>query len=247
MNFENKLIISAAIILVGILIIGGYSFLNSALARLEQKQETSSFSPMQNVEIKAATFNGDIEIQTTDNRLIEITYMLEAPEGHINQLIVDTTNQTQGESALIIAEAKIKDSTEIKVNYKASIVIKLPNNSQYNLTLNTLNGNIIKPLLNDITVVATTNNGRIEIKDNNATSIAASSLNGNINIDLLEGTLFKIDASTANGQVSYQGIAINSNIQTSTHLNGITTYGSGTLDLKLSTANGNIFVEYFSE
>ena len=131
---------------------------------------------MQNVEIQAATFNGDIEIQTTDNSLIEVTYMLEAPEGHINQLTVDTTNQTQGESGLIVAEAKIKDSTEIKVNYKASIVIKLPNNSQYNLTLNTLNGNIIKPLLDDITVVATTNNGRIEIKENNATSITASSL-----------------------------------------------------------------------
>jgi DUF4097 and DUF4098 domain-containing protein YvlB len=62
-----------------------------------------------------------------------------------------------------------------------------------------LNGNIIKPQLNDKTIVAKTNNGYIDIEDYNATSIDASSQNGNLNINLLKGTLFKVDANTANG------------------------------------------------
>ena len=111
----------------------------------------------------------------------------------------------------------------------------------------TLNGNIIKPLLNDKTVTATTNNGRIDLKDDNATSITASSLNGNVDLRLVEGTLFKVDATTANGHVSYQGIAMNINSQTATNLNANTTQGPGNLDIKLSTANGNISIEYFNK
>jgi len=123
----------------------------------------------------------------------------------------------------------------------------LPSNGQCNLTLSTLNGNIIKPLLNDKTVVATTNNGRIDLKNDNTTSITASSLNGNVNIHIVEGTLFTVDATTANGQVSYQGIAMNINSQTATNLNAYTTQGPGNLDIKLSSANGNVSLEYFSK
>ena len=101
--------------------------------------------------------------------------------------------------------------------------------------------------LNDKTLTATTNNGRIDLKDDNAASITASSLNGNVDLRLVEGTLFKVDATIANGHVSYQGIAMNINSQTATNLNANTTQGPGNLDIKLSTANGNISIEYFSK
>jgi len=229
------------------LIIGAYVALNNFLAPLEQKQEQATFPSAQYVEIQADTFNGNIEIQPTSGSQIEVTYNLEAPEGRINEIIIDTTNQTQGEVFKILAKAKLTDSTEIRVNYRASITVKLPNNGQYNLTLATLNGNIIKPLLNDKTVTATTNNGGIDLKDDNATSITASSLNGNVNIRLVQGTLFTVDATTANGQVTWQGIAMNINSQTATKLNAVTTQGTGNLDIKLSSANGNVSIEYFSK
>jgi len=229
------------------LIIGAYVALNNFLAPLEQKQEQATFPSAQYVEIQADTFNGNIEIQPTNSSQIEVTYNLEAPEGRIGEIIVDTTNQTQGEVFKILAKAKLVDSTEIRVNYRASITVKLPNNGQYNLTLATLNGNIIKPLLNDKTVTATTNNGGIDLKDDNATSITASSLNGNVNIRLVQGTLFTVDATTANGQVTWQGIAMNINSQTATKLNAVTTQGTGNLDIKLSSANGNVSIEYFSK
>jgi DUF4097 and DUF4098 domain-containing protein YvlB len=95
--------------------------------------------------------------------------------------------------------------------------------------------------------VATSANGYVDIKDDNATSIEASSLNGNVNIGLIKGTLFQVDANTANGQVTYQGIAMNTTIQTTTQLKGNTTDGLGHLNLTLSSANGNVTIEYLSQ
>jgi len=247
MHISAKLLIGVVAIVSIVLIIGAYAALNNFLAPLEQKQEQATFPGAQYVEIQADTFNGNIEIQPTTTSQIEVTYNLETPNGRLNEIIVDTTNQTQAEVFKIFAKAKLTDSSEIRVNYRANIIVKLPNNGQYNLTLSTLNGNIIKPLLNDKTVTATTNNGRIDLKDDNATSITASSLNGNVDLRLVEGTLFKVDATTANGHVSYQGIAMNINSQTATNLNANTTQGPGNLDIKLSTANGNISIEYFNK
>ena len=230
-----------------VLIIGAYVALNNFLGPLEQKQEQAKFPGAQYVELQADTFNGNIEIQPSTGSQIEVTYNLETPEGRMNQIIVETTNQTQGEALKIFAKAKLTDSTEIRVNYRANILVKVPSNSQYNLTLGTLNGNIIKPLLNDKTVTATTNNGNVDLKDETATSITASSQNGNVNLRLVQGTLFTVDATTANGQVTYQGIAMNINSQTATKLNAATTQGPGNLYIKLTSANGNVSIEYFSK
>jgi DUF4097 and DUF4098 domain-containing protein YvlB len=247
MKSSTKIIIAVAVIIVVAVSISTYAFLNSALTPLEQKETRTTSIATQNVEIQATTFNGNIEIQTSSDNQIEVIYDLEAPQGHIEEITTASTNQTQNGNTKIIAEAKIADSNnQIRVNYRAHIIIKLPSSSQYNLTLNTLNGNIVKPQLNDNSIVATTFNGYIDIKDDNASSINASSLNGYVKIGLVQGTLFQVEATTANGQVTYQGIAMNTDIQTSTHLNGNTTAGIGHLNLALSTANGNVTIEYFS-
>jgi DUF4097 and DUF4098 domain-containing protein YvlB len=105
----------------------------------------------------------------------------------------------------------------------------------------------VKPLLNDTNVVATSDNGYIDIKDDNADSIVASSENGNVNIQLVKDTLFQVDASSANGHVTYQGIAMDTSIQTTAHLKGNTTEGLGHLNMTLSSANGNVTIEYFTQ
>jgi DUF4097 and DUF4098 domain-containing protein YvlB len=158
---------------------------------LEQREDKTTNVATQNVTIKAATFNGDIVIAESTSDQIEVTYNIEAPQGHINEIKTTTTNQTLNGNTEIVTEAKIENpNNQLKVNYRASITIKLPSTSQYNLTLNTLNGNIVKPQLNDMTLKATTNNGYIDIKDDNATSIEASNLNGNVKVSLVEGTLY---------------------------------------------------------
>jgi hypothetical protein len=68
-----------------------------------------------------------------------------------------------------------------------------------------------------------------------------------VKVSLVEGTLFQVDANSANGHVTYQGIAMNTSIQTDTHLKGNTTAGPGELNLNLSSANGNVTVEYFTK
>jgi DUF4097 and DUF4098 domain-containing protein YvlB len=215
---------------------------------LEQREDKTTTLATQNVTINAETFNGNIIITTSTSDQIEVIYNLQAPQGHINEITTATTNKTLNENTEITTQAKIiNPNNQLKVNYRVTITIKLPNTSQYNLTLNTQNGNIIKPQLNDLTLKATTSNGYIDIKDDNATYIQASSLNGNVKVSLVQGTLFQLDANTANGHATYQGIAMNTNIQTSTYLNGSTTAGPGNLNLNLSTANGNVAVEYFTK
>lgn len=246
MNSLTKILIVVTVVVAIGVAITAYGLLNTALVPLDQKQDTTTSVATKNVGIQATTFNGDIVIETSASNQIEVTYDISAPQGHLNEITTTTTNQTSDENTIIVAEAKM-DNNGIKVNYRASITIKLPSTSQYNLNLSTLNGNIIKPLLNDLKVVATSCNGYIDISDDNATSIAASTLNGNVNIHLSKDTLFQVDASTANGHVSYQGIALNTSIQTTTHLQGNTTAGLGHLNLTLSSANGNVTIEYLAQ
>ncbi len=248
MNLSTKLIILLTVIVAVVVIFTAYTLLNSGLAPLEQREDKTTTLATQNVTINAETFNGNIVLAASTDDQIEVVFNVEAPQGHISEITTTTTNQTLNGKTEIITQAKlVNPNGQLKVNYRASITIKLPNTSQYNLTLNTLNGDIIKPQLNDTILKATTNNGYVDIKDDNATSIEASSLNGNVKVSLLEGTLFQVDANTANGHITYQGIAMNTSIYTETHLKGATTAGSGNLNLNLSTANGNITIEYYTK
>ena len=246
MKTDTKIILSVMVIVVVVLLIGTYIFFNSALAPLEKNDQTDSLPTAQNVEVQATTFNGNIEIQTSTTNQIEVTYRIQAPKGHLNEITTSTTNQTQNPNTLIlVAEAKLNSNGELTVNLNADIIIKLPATSQYNLTIHTLNGNIIKPQLNDDVVVCKTDNGNINLNDDNATSINAMSQNGNVHIRLVQGTLFSVDANAANGNVDFQGIAMNTTTQTQTHLVGNTSSGNGNLSMTLSTANGNITIEYY--
>lgn len=248
MKSSSKIIIVLAVIVAVVVIVTAYTFLNSALAPLEQREDKATAAATQNVTVNAVTFNGDIVIEASTSDQIELTYNIEAPKGHISEITTTTTNQTLNGNTEIVTEAKLVNSSNLlKANYRASLTLKLPSTSQYNLTLNTSNGNIIKSQLNDRVLTATTENGYIDIKDDNATSIQASSQNGNVKVSLVEGTLFQVDANTENGHVTYQGIAMTTSIQTSAHLKGNTTAGSGSLNLNLSSENGNVTIEYFAK
>jgi DUF4097 and DUF4098 domain-containing protein YvlB len=248
MELSAKIVIASVIVILVVVIFGAYFFLNNALAPLEEKQVNSTSIATKYVQIQASTFNGNIEIQPSISSEIEVIYNIQAPAGHLTEISAATTNKTLGEITEVGVDAKIDDSSvQIRVNYRADITIKVPNTSQYNLTLKTLNGNIIKPQLDDTNIVAQTSNGYIDIYDDNATSIDASSDNGNVKISLAQGTLFQVDATTGNGHVTYQGIAMNTNIQTSTHLNGATTDGTGKLEMTLSSANGNVEIVYLAK
>ena len=185
MELSVKIAIASVIIVLVVVTFGAYVFLNNALAPLEERQVNSTKIATKYVDIQATTFNGNIEIQSSASSQIEVIYNIQAPVGHLTEIATTTTNQTVNEVTNVVTEAKIADSNiQMRVNYRVDITIKVPNTSQYNLTLNTLNGNIIKPQLNDTTIVAQTNNGFIDISDDNAIAIDASSLNGNVEISL---------------------------------------------------------------
>jgi DUF4097 and DUF4098 domain-containing protein YvlB len=248
MKTDTKIISTVVVVVVTVLLIGTYVFLKSDWASLEQSEKTDVIPTAQNVEVQATTYNGNIEIQASTSNQIEVTYKIEAPKGHLNEISTSTTNQTLNPNTLVlVAEAKLNAHSELTVNHNAKIIIKLPSTSHYDLTLHTLNGDITKPQLNDTMVVCRTDNGNINIEDDNATSIDAVSQNGNVQISLVQGTLFNVDANAANGNISYQGIAMNTSMQTQTQFKGNTSSGIGNMSLTLSAENGNITIEYYSK
>jgi DUF4097 and DUF4098 domain-containing protein YvlB len=249
-----KVLIAVVVILVIAFSIGAYAFLNNALAPLEQRVDTKSieYPRLETVAITANTFNGNIEIQTTTNNTIEVTFRTQAPEGHLDEVIGSTINDLAPAASTgdvlrgLTIQADLSNSTHIRGNYKADIIIKLPASSKYNLTLNTDNGNIVKPQIDNNVVAARTGNGNIDIRDNSASKIIAQSGNGNINLGLLQGTLFQVNALSGNGKVTHEGIAMTTTIENNAHLTGVSTQGPGNLNITASVGNGNIALYYYT-
>ncbi len=244
---EMKLSVIIALVII-VAFTAGIIVLESGLltvtAPIEQREDRTTYTPNQNVAIEATTFNGNIEIQPTTGSQIEVIYTIKAPQGHLYD-IKTSTNETKSQNqTTILTSAKNPAVDASSVNHLASLILKLPATSQYNLTLITGNGDIIKPQLNDINVTASTTNGNINITDDKNGNIEAISMNGNIRIDLAKGTLFQVAASVGNGNIAYPGIALNTTIQSATRLKGATSDGEGNLSLTLMSANGNITLEY---
>ncbi|MCW4028698.1 MAG: hypothetical protein NWE92_03525 [Candidatus Bathyarchaeota archaeon] len=239
---SNRSIIFALVVIATLLSVCAYAFWYHANAPLAQREDKTVYTPLENVKIDAATFNGDIEIQVTSGNQIEIIYTITAPDGYLSD-VTTSTNENKTDNLTTLTATSLLLSSD-STNYKANLLIKVPNTNKYNLTLTTANGNIIKPQLNDTTVVATTNKGNIDIKDGGASEIDAMTLNGNINIGLMQNTLFQVAASVGNGKITHQGISLDTSTDTATRLMGTTTGGKGNLTLALVSGNGDITVEY---
>jgi len=246
LKLSLKLAIIVIIVLtVGIIIL--QSGLVTITAPLEQREDKTTYTPNPIVVIEATTFNGNIEVQPTSGSQIEVVYTIKAPQGHLYD-VKTYTNETKSQNQTTLVTYANNEGPETpSVNHYASLILKLPTTSQYNLTLITANGDIIKPQLNTTKVSASTNNGNIDIKDDNAASIEAITMNGNVKIGLAKDTLFQVAATVSNGNIAYQGIAMTTSVQTATHLKGATSAGEGNLFLTLMSANGNINIEYYTK
>jgi len=245
LKLSLKLAILVIIVLtVGIIIL--QSGLVTITAPLEQREDKTTYTPNPIVVIEATTFNGNIEVQPTNGSQIEVVYTIKAPQGHLYD-IKTSTNETKNQNLTTITTSANNEGTAPSVNHYASLILKLPTTSQYNLTLLTANGDITKPQLNTTKISVSTNNGNIDIKDDNATSIEAITMNGNIKIGLAKDTLFQVAATVSNGNIAYQGIAMTTSQQTARYLKGATSAGEGNLFLTLMSANGNINIEYYTK
>ncbi len=244
MRRQTKSILFAVIVIVAIVSVSIYAVVYHATAPLAQRQDKTEYTPRENVDIQAGTFNGDIIIQSTTGSRIEVTYNVTAPDGYLNDIKTFNNETKTDNTTTLITGAELQLSQTQESGYKADLVINLPETSTYNLTLTTGNGNIIKPQINDSKVVASTSNGNIDLKDGDAREIDVMAVNGNVKIGLTQGTLFQVAASVGNGKITHQGIALDADPDTATRLKGTTSGGAGTLNLALNTGNGNISIEY---
>lgn len=244
MKRQTKSILFAVIVIAAILSVSLYAVVYHAMSPFAQRQDKTMYTPKQNVVIQAGTFNGNIEIHSTTGSQIEVIYNVTAQEGYLND-IKTFTNESKTDSTTTITTSAMLQTNHAS-NYKADLILNLPNTSIYNLTLNTLNGNIIKPQINDAKVAASTSNGNIDIKDGGATEIDAMAVNGNVKISLTQGTLFQVAASVGNGHITHQGITLDADPDSATRLKGATLGGEGKLSLALNSGNGNIAIEYIT-
>ena len=90
-----------------------------------------------------------------------------------------------------------------------------------------------------------TRNGRIEVDTLQiAGTLKADTWNGRIQVTLPGDTLFKVDASTWNGQIKHNTIPMIATTDKKTQLTGYTQGGEGNLTLTLTTRNGEIDISY---
>ena len=225
MKRSTKSIIFALVLIAAIVTVCVFAVIQNAMAPMEQREDKTVYTPKENVVIQAATFNGDIEIHSTTDNKIEVMYNVTAPNGYLKD-IKTATNETKNDNVTtIITSAELQVNQG--VNYKASLIVNLPSNSRYNLTLTTPNGNI-------------------DTQGSNSNEINAITGNGNVNIGLTQNTLFQVTATTVNGHITHQGITLDTDTDTTTRLKGATSAGEGNLTLSLMSGNGNIAIEYIT-
>jgi DUF4097 and DUF4098 domain-containing protein YvlB len=215
------------------------------LTSVEHMEVKTVHNASEAVDLDASTINGNIEIQVTDDDTVQVIYDVFAPKDHLYDIQTGTNGSRDGNVTKIIAEAKLQNNADnAVVNRGANIVVKVPKNATINLSLQTLNGNVIVPALNGNGLVAHSNNGNIDLTIMNNSKINADTLNGNINVKLLNDTLFSVEASTMSGNVGHGQIRMTPDKETSTQLIGHTEAGSGSLNMYLRTMNGNIEISY---
>ncbi len=211
---------------------------------LETHINTATYTPNQNVVINADTFTGNIQIQPTSGSQIEVTYTIKNPTGHLTDVQIKN-NETKTDTQTTLVTSAQNSGDPSSTLYSADLLLKLPTSCQYNLTLVTMNGNIVKPQLSCAKLGVSTMNGDITLTDDGAGKIIdATCMNGNINVDLPQNTLFSVVASVGNGNISYQGIQLTASTQSATRLKASTSAGEGALAIQLMTANGNIKLAY---
>lgn len=215
------------------------------MTTIEHRQDTTQHDAAKNIDLTVSTFNGNIEVQRSTDYKVEVIYNISASRGHLSDVVTGTDASRDGDTLKLKAEAKLSDPTRQMIyNHGADIVVKVPANSTYTLTLTTSNGNIDVPQLNGNKLSIDTSNGNIDVSAGNYSAIDAATSNGNIGVRLPNVTQFSLDAATSNGHIGHGAIAMQSDHETQTSFVGRTASGNGNMHIVLRTSNGNIDVTY---
>jgi DUF4097 and DUF4098 domain-containing protein YvlB len=244
MNLKtSKIIIGGVAIaaILAVLLISGCT----QVTTVEHREDKTLHDAAGNIDLTVTTMNGYVEIQESTDYKVEVIYDITAPTGHLQHITTGTNGSRDGNTLTIKAEAKLADPNERPViNHGANVIVKVPKNSTYNLTITTSNGKVTVPQLNGTRMVIDTSNGDVDITAGNYSVIDAASSNGDIGVKLQNGTQFFVDASTSNGRVRHGMIHMLPDSETDTSLVGYTESGHGNLRMVLQTSNGDVDISY---
>jgi hypothetical protein len=220
---KTQSLLFAVIVIIAVLGVSAYAVIQNSMAPLSRREDKTVFNPTENMVIQAKTFGGNIAIGSTTGNQIEVIYSVAASYGYLGDIKTQANETKTGNVTTITAKATL--SVNQANAYEADLVINLPSNGVYNITV-------------------TTNNGNINIQPSTSRSITAMTYNGNVDINLQQGTLFEVAASVGNGNISHQGINLNTTTDTATRLEGTTAGGAGNLVFALNSGNGDITIKY---
>ncbi|NLF87630.1 DUF4097 domain-containing protein [Candidatus Bathyarchaeota archaeon] len=226
MKRSTKNIILALVVIAGVIGVSVAAAIHNALAPPEQREDTSYFTPNENVAIKAFTFNGDIQVEPIEGSQIIVTYQAQAPYGYLKDIQTSAKETVNGSLTTIVAAAS--RPTNVDVEYHASLIIKLPKSATYNLTL-------------------TTSSGDVNIQTDKAREVGVITDNGDVTVSLPQSTQFQVTASVANGVISHQGITLDTSVDSATRLKGATATGESNLVMTLMSGYGDITIKYTAQ
>jgi DUF4097 and DUF4098 domain-containing protein YvlB len=245
MHTSAKLMFVAIIVFLAVI-----GVLCSGLVHIEptppqKRQDTSSYTPLGNVEIDATTFNGDIAVEQSSSDKIEVTYSIQTPQGKIDSVKINNNETKTENTTRLVTTAENVGGDPANAAYIADLVLKLPSGCSYNLTLVTMNGDVSKEVVGDLRVGVTTMNGDIALSaDAGCREITATCMNGDIEVSLAQGTEFNVAASVGNGAITYDGVPLQASEDTATRLKAATQNGADALKVALMSGDGNIKLSY---
>jgi DUF4097 and DUF4098 domain-containing protein YvlB len=233
LKVNEKLITVLAVLAITAIaaLIGGCISINpGSVTTTEHMEVTTAHSGADNITLDVSTVNGNVEIQEASDSNVTVIYEITASKGHLYDVVTGTNGtRVDNNTVHVTAEAKIAHPDDGFIGSRgANIIVKVPRGTHYDLTLNTMNGNVIVP----------------GISGASFSRIDAATMNGDVNIKLHEGTLFYVDASTMNGRVRHGYIHMAPVTENDRTLIGPTEAGSGSLQMTLSTMNGDIGISY---
>jgi DUF4097 and DUF4098 domain-containing protein YvlB len=267
---SDRIVLAGIAILVVIFVVVGMLWLANEVGHsltIEHRQDNSSHVGAGKINIDLNDFNGNINVVESETNTVEVIYDVYASQGHLDDVVTDTTYVMDGDTLKVTSESKQKN-TEIFGNIHighyvspgADVVVNVPRDSQYQLDLATSYGDMTVTALNGSTMTLNSDYGDIVINGGRFENIDAStdlgqikaqydantakfrSNGGSIDLDS-SGAADSLTATTDLGSVTAKYNASSATFRSSAGSIDLESYGVGDI-LTATTDMGHITAQY---
>ncbi|WP_424358695.1 DUF4097 family beta strand repeat-containing protein [Methanocella sp. MCL-LM] len=191
---------------------GGISFVT------EQKEYNSSHEAAKNITIDVSTFNGAVEVLPASSNNVDVKVVARAPQGKLDQISANIGMSGSQDDLNVDVAVQRLPGNMIPGNFGANVYLYVPEESAYNIDIQT-------------------SNGLVHVGDFDGRTLKLSTSNGGITVD--GGQYSRIEARTSNGRITATYNATDATFETSNSAVNLNT-GQSLGSLRAITSNGRI-------